>query len=74
VKLEITFRYYTLDWYMGLSTNNPMGTPTTVAYVKRKLINEFQNPSSKDQFMNEMIWIKKKPGESFRKWTINSRD
>jgi hypothetical protein len=49
---------------MGLSTNNPMGTPTIVADVKRKLINEFQKPCSEDQFMNEMIEIKQKLGES----------
>jgi hypothetical protein len=68
-QLEITFRDRALDWYMGLSTNNPMGTPTTVADVKRQLINEFQKPSSEDQFMNEMIEIKQKPGESV--WEVD---
>jgi hypothetical protein len=29
-QLEITFRDHTLDWYMGLTTNNPKGEPTTV--------------------------------------------
>jgi hypothetical protein len=43
---------------MGLAVNNPIGVPTTVAEGKRQLINEIQNPSSKDQFMNEMIEIK----------------
>jgi hypothetical protein len=43
---------------MGLSTNNIKGTPMTVAYVKRQLINEFQKTSLEDQFMNEMIDIK----------------
>jgi len=37
----ITFRECALDYYMGLNTNNPMGTPTTVAEVKRQLTNEF---------------------------------
>ena len=38
--------------------------PTTVADVKRQLINEFQKPRSEDQFMNEMTEINQKPGES----------
>jgi hypothetical protein len=45
-QLEITFRDHTLDWYLGISTNNPIGTLTTVEDVKRQLINEFQKPSS----------------------------
>jgi hypothetical protein len=48
---------------MSLATTNPTGVPTTVAEMKRKLINEFQKPSSEDQFMNEMIEIKQKPRE-----------
>jgi hypothetical protein len=48
---------------MGLATNNSMGEPTTVAKVKRKLINEFWKPSLGNQFMNEMIDIKHKLGE-----------
>jgi hypothetical protein len=40
-KLEITFRYCALDWYMGFVLNNPLGAPTTIAEMKRKLINEF---------------------------------
>jgi hypothetical protein len=59
--LEITFKYHALYWYVGLAANNPMGTPTTIAEVKRQLINEFQKPSLENQFMNEMIEIKKKP-------------
>jgi hypothetical protein len=35
LQLEITFIDLTLYWYMGLSTNKPRGTPTTIAYVKR---------------------------------------
>jgi hypothetical protein len=49
---------------MGLAINNPTRIPTTVAEAKRQLINEFQKPSSEDQFMNEMIEIKNKPRES----------
>jgi hypothetical protein len=71
VQLEITFRDHALDWYMGLTVNNPTGAPTIVAEVKRKLINEFQKPSSEDQFMNEMIEIKKKPGESV--WEVDQK-
>jgi hypothetical protein len=70
-QLEITFRESVLDSYMGLVTNNPMGTPTTVAEVKRQLINEFQKPSSEDQFMNEMIEIKQKIGESV--WEVDQK-
>jgi hypothetical protein len=39
--------------------------------VKRQLINEFQKPSSEDQFMNEMIEIKQKPGESV--WEVDQK-
>jgi hypothetical protein len=35
------------------------------------LVNEFQKPSSEDQYMNEMIEIRKKPGESV--WEIDQR-
>jgi hypothetical protein len=42
VQLEITFRDHALDWYMGLTVNNPQGAPTTVTDVKKQLINEFQ--------------------------------
>jgi hypothetical protein len=49
---------------MSLVVNNPPRTTRTIAYVKKLLINEFQNPSSKDQYMNEMIEIKHKLGES----------
>jgi hypothetical protein len=34
-QLEITFRDHALDWYMGLTVNNPTGAPTTVTEVKR---------------------------------------
>jgi len=56
---------------MGLSTNNPTRTSTTVEDVKRKLINKFQKPSSKEYFMNEMIEIKKKLGESV--WEVDQK-
>ena len=56
---------------MGLSTNNPTRTSTTVEDVKRKLINKFQKPSSKEYFMNEMIEIKKKPRESV--WEVDRK-
>jgi hypothetical protein len=35
------------------------------------LINEFHKTSSKDQYMNDMIEIKQKPGESV--WKIEQR-
>jgi hypothetical protein len=35
------------------------------------LINEFQKPSSEDQYMNEMIEIRQKPGKSV--WEIDQR-
>jgi hypothetical protein len=40
-QLVITFRDRALDWYMALAGNNPVGEPTTIAEVKRQLINEF---------------------------------
>jgi hypothetical protein len=70
-QLEITLRDHTLDWYMSLATNNPPGTTRTIADIKKLLINEFQKPSSEDQYMNEMIEIRQKPGESV--WDIDQR-
>jgi hypothetical protein len=46
---------------MILIVKNTQGAPTTIADVKKALINEFQRPSSEGQFMNEMIEIKYKP-------------
>jgi hypothetical protein len=64
-------RDHTLDWYMSLDVNSPPGATRTIADVKRLLINEFQKPSLEDQYMNEMIEIRKKPGESV--WEIDQR-
>jgi hypothetical protein len=41
-QLAITFRNYALDWFMSLAVNSPQGAPTTIADVKKALINEFQ--------------------------------
>jgi hypothetical protein len=54
-QLVITFRDCVVYWYMGLIVKIPQGAPTTIADVKKALINEFHRASSKDQFMNEMI-------------------
>jgi hypothetical protein len=56
---------------MSLDVNSPQGVPKTIADVKKLLVNEFQKPSSEDQYMNEMIEIRKKPGESV--WEIDQR-
>ena len=70
-QLAITLRDHALDWYMSLDVNNPPGTTRTLAEVRRLLINEFQKLSSEDQYMNEMIEIRHKPGESV--WEIDQR-
>jgi hypothetical protein len=70
-QLAITLRDHALDWYMSLATNNPPGTTRTIADIKKLLINEFQKPSSEDQYMNEMIEIRQKLGESV--WEIDQR-
>jgi hypothetical protein len=64
-------RDHTIDWYMSLDVNNPLGVTRTITYVKKLLINEFQKPNSEDQYMNEMIEIRQKPGESV--WEIDKR-
>jgi hypothetical protein len=64
-------RDHALDWYMSLAINSPPGKTRTIADVKKLLINKFQKPSSEDQYMNEMIEIRKKPGESV--WDIDQR-
>jgi hypothetical protein len=71
VQLAITLRDRALDWYMSLDTNSVHGTTRTLDNIKKLLINEFQKPSSEDQYMNEMIEIRQKPGESV--WEIDQR-
>jgi hypothetical protein len=70
-QLAIMLRDRALDWYMSLAVNSPPGTTRMIADVKKLLINEFQKPSSEDQYMNEMIEIRQKPGESV--WEIDQR-
>jgi hypothetical protein len=70
-QLSITLRDHALDWYMSLDVNSPQGVPKTITDMKKLLVNEFQKPSSEDQYMNEMIEIRKKPGESV--WEIDQR-
>jgi len=69
--LDITLRYRALDGYISLVVNSPPETTQTIADVKKLLINEFQKPSLEDQYMNEMIEIRNKPGESI--WEIDKR-
>jgi hypothetical protein len=64
-------RDHALDWYMSLVANSPPGTTRMIVDIKKLLINEFQKPSSEDQYMNEMIEIRKKPGEYV--WDIDQR-
>ena len=59
----ITLRDRALDWYMSLATNIPLGTTKMIADIKKLMINEFQKPSSEDQYMNKMIEIRQKLGE-----------
>jgi hypothetical protein len=61
VQLAIMLRDRALDWYMSLVVNSPPGTTRMITDVKKLLINEFQKPSSEDQYMNEMIEIRQKP-------------
>jgi hypothetical protein len=68
-QLAITLKDRALDWYMSLDTNSAPGTTRTLADIKKLLINEFQKSSSEDQYMNEMIKIRKKLRESV--WEID---
>jgi hypothetical protein len=56
---------------MSLAANSPPGKTRTIGDIKKLLINEFQNPSSEDQYMNEMIEIRQKPREFV--WKIDHR-
>jgi hypothetical protein len=51
--------------------NNSPGMTRTLDDIKKLLISEIQKPSSEDQYMNEMIEIRQKPGESV--WDIDER-
>ena len=52
-----------LDWYMNLAVKNPQGALRTIVEIKQELITVFQRLKSEDQFMNEMIEVRLKPGE-----------
>ena len=69
--LAITLRDHALDWYMSLDTNSVPRMTRTLDDIKKLLINEFQKMSSEDQYMNEMIEIRQKPGELV--WEIDQR-
>jgi SMC interacting uncharacterized protein involved in chromosome segregation len=56
---------------MSLDTNSALGTTRTLEKIKKLLINEFQKLSSEDRYMNEMIEIRQKLGESI--WEIDQR-
>jgi len=56
---------------MSLDVNSRQGSPKTIVEVKKLFVNEFQKPSSKYQYMNEIIEISKKTGESV--WKIDQR-
>jgi hypothetical protein len=56
---------------MSLAANYLSGTTRTIGDIKNLLINEFQKPSSEYQYMNEMIEIRQKLGESV--WDIDQR-
>ena len=71
MQLAITLRDRALDWYMSLDVNSPLGVTRTIADVKQLLINEFQNPNSENQYMNEMIEIMKRPDDYV--WEIDHR-
>jgi hypothetical protein len=60
-----------LDYYMSLDTNSVPVMTRTLDDINKLLISEFQKSSSEDQYMNEMIEIRQKPGESV--WDINQR-
>jgi hypothetical protein len=70
-QLFITLRDPALDWYMSLDANTAPGTTRKLEDIKKLLINEFQNLISEDPYMNEMIEIRHKLGESV--WEIDQR-
>jgi hypothetical protein len=62
-QLAIMLRDRELYLYMILATNSPPGIARMIGDIKKLLLNEFQKPSSEDQYMNAMIGIIQKPGE-----------
>jgi hypothetical protein len=64
VQLAIMLRDKTMDWYMSLAANSLPGTTKMIGYIKKLLINEFQNPISEDKYMIDIIEIIQKLGES----------
>jgi hypothetical protein len=51
-QLSIILRDHALDWYMSLDVNIPWGIANTIADVKKLLVNEFQKPSSENEYIN----------------------
>jgi hypothetical protein len=70
-QLAIILKDCALEWYTSLDVNIPQGAPKTITEVKKILVNEFQKPSFKEQYMNEMTEIRQKPSESI--WEIDQR-
>jgi hypothetical protein len=70
-QFAITLRDHELDWYMSLYENSAPGMTRTLTDIKNSLINEFQKLSSEDQYMNEMIEIRKKMRDSI--WENDQR-
>jgi hypothetical protein len=60
-----------LDWNMSLDTNSAPRMTRTLVDINKLSINEFQKPSLEDQYMNDMIEIRQKLGESI--WEIDQR-
>jgi hypothetical protein len=62
-------RYRALNWYLSLDMNNVPRTTRTLDNINKLLINEFHRLSSEYQYMNKMIEIRQKLGESV--WKID---
>ena len=56
---------------MNLEVKHPHGVLETVVEIKKAMIIEFQRTKLEDQFMNEMIEVRKKPEESV--WDIDKK-
>jgi RNase P/RNase MRP subunit POP5 len=69
VQLAIMFRNHALDWYIHVEVKNTQGVSGTVKEIKHAFIIDFQRPKLEDQFMNEMIEVRQKPGDSV--WDID---
>jgi hypothetical protein len=64
VKLETTFKYIALTWYMKYKAIVSVGQARSLAKIKRDPLRQFQKMKSESQCITEIKEIKQQVGEN----------